>query len=150
MRTQLAEQRLLWCGDALADNRNPQPGNRWTLRWQRRPQTLRISERRRAKGIQLVGRPEIRRELLDKLRWRVYPIELFELRGKMDLSESFEPILDLFGRKRVQISKFPLERFALRGKLEIVIDGLSQQAWQKTQWQPLERSEFVRDKFSCF
>src|SRR6202795_201980 len=125
MRTQLTKQRLWWCGDALADNRNPQPRNRGTLRWQRRPQTLRVSERRQAKGIQLVGRPKIRRELLDKLRRRVYPIELFELGGKMDLSKSLKPILDLPRRKRVKICKFSLERFALRGKLEIVIDGLS-------------------------
>ncbi len=90
----------------------------------------------------------MRRQLLDKLGRRVYPIKFFELLGRTYLGESLKPFFCLFRGKRVQVRKFLFDGLALRRKLEIVVNDLSQQAGHEGQRQPLQRSNVIRDQLS--
>ena len=92
MRAQFAKQRFISARDALAYNRNTEPRQQRRLWRHGGAQSIRVCDRRRAKGIELVCCPEVSGELLDKLRRRIYPIELFKLRGKLDFCESLETI----------------------------------------------------------
>ena len=91
MGAQFAKERFVVRSRALADDRNAETRRRRLLRRHRRLQTVGIIDRRLAKGIQLVGAPQMRRQLFDKLGRRVYPIKFFELLGRTYLRESLKP-----------------------------------------------------------
>src|SRR4029077_15288598 len=74
---EFSEQGRVVCGHALTDNRDSQAWEPWWLGRQGRSQAIRIVDRGGAKGIELMRTPEVSRELLDKLRRRVYPIRMF-------------------------------------------------------------------------
>ena len=81
--------------------------------------------------------PEVRGKLLEELCRRIHPVELFELRGQLNLSKPLKPILGLFRGKRTKSRKLPLERFAFGGKPEIVINDFSQKTGQECKRQAL-------------
>ena len=75
MGAQLAKERFVVRGCTLSDDGNAQTRGHGRLWRHRRLQTAGIIHRRLAKLVQLVGAPQMRRELLDKLGRRVDPIE---------------------------------------------------------------------------
>src|SRR5436309_3273796 len=64
----------------------------------------------------------------------------------MHFLKFLEPLLQLLGRKSVQVSKLPLDGFALCGKLEVVFNDLAQQARQETQGKVWQRSKILSNK----
>ena len=150
VRAELAKEGLVICGDPLADDGDSEARHGRRLRRHNRAQTIGVSERRGSKSIQLMGGPEMRGELFHKLAGGVDPIEIFELGGKTDLREASQPVLELFGRERVQVGQFFFQSAALGGKLEIVFNDFSQQAGQEAQRQALQRGNIAADQFPCF
>ena len=150
LRAEFAKERLVMSGNSLADDGDAQ-ARRGRRLWRcNRAQTIGVGERRGAKSIELVSGPKMRGELFHKLRGRVDPIEIFKLRGKTDVREALQPVLNLFGREGVQIGKFLLQCPALGGKLEIIFNDFSQQAWKEAQRQALQRRNVADNQFPCF
>src|SRR3989441_4919384 len=145
MGAQFAKERFVIDNHSLTHDSNSEPRHRRRFRRHRRPHTIRVIERRLAKRIHLMRSPKVRRELFYKLTRCVYPIKVFELRGKTDLCEFLKPVLYLFCGESAQIREFLLQSLALSGELEIVLNDLAQQARQEAQWQSLQRSKVVRD-----
>ena len=83
MGAQLAKQRFVVRSRALADDCNAETRGRGRLRRLRRLKTVGIIDCRLAKRVQLVGAPQMRRELFHKLGRRVYPIKLLEFFGQL-------------------------------------------------------------------
>ena len=148
MGAQFAKQRFVVRSRALADDRNTETRRCRRLGRHSCLQTVGIIYRRLAKGIQLMGAPQMRRELLDKLGGRVYPIKFFKLPRRTYLGESLKPFFCLFRGERAQVRQFLFDRLALGRKLEIVINDLAQQAGHEGQRQPLQRCNVIRRQLS--
>ena len=96
---------------------------------------LGIARSRRAKRIQLMRRPQMRRKLLDKLPRRIHPVVVHELLRKLDLLESCEPFRTIRRRKRRKRFQFLLDGFSLDRKFVVVLNNFAQQARHKTRRQ---------------
>src|SRR5690349_15067085 len=78
MRPQFSEERIFARANSLPHNRNANSRNFRLNRRDSARQAVEIVRRRFAKCILLVGCPQMRRKLLDKLRRLVYPVEPLE------------------------------------------------------------------------
>src|SRR5256884_1497908 len=150
VRAEFAKEGRVMGGDSLADDGDPEARHGRQLRRHNPAQTIRVSRRGHSKSVELVSGPEMRGELFHKLRGRIDPIGILKLGRKADLREALQPVLDLFGRKRVQVGELFFQGTALSGKLEIVFDDFSQQARQEAQRQALEHNNVAGDQFSRF
>ena len=133
--------------NSLPDDCNAEPWNRRFLWRDCLVQTGGVIDCRRAKGIELMGGPKFGRQLLDKLRRRVNPVDFFKSCGEVNLFECLEPFLALAGRKRLQVGQFSFHRFALGGKFEVVFNRFPQQARHKTKRQELQGTYILVDEF---
>src|ERR1700751_6471838 len=98
-------------------------------------QTGRIIGRRFSERIQLMGRPQIRRQLLDKLSRLVHPVESLQLRRERNLREFLDPLLGLVFGYRIPVGKFLFQASTLGRKLEVVIDDFAEKTRNKAERQ---------------
>ena len=105
MSAQFAEERLCRRICALADDGDPEPGDRRGFRRRCGMQAIGILECGFAECIQLVCRPQVCRQLFDKLGRQAHPIHLFELGRNADFCESLKPLLYLLWGKGTQNSR---------------------------------------------
>src|SRR3954465_10218455 len=76
--TQLSKQRLVGRRHSLSNDTDPEPWYTRRLRWSCRTQTIRICDRGGSKRIKLMCGPEMCRELLHKLSWRIDPVRALQ------------------------------------------------------------------------
>src|SRR5438132_3428383 len=148
VRAEFAKEGLVMGGDSLADDGDSEARRGRRLRRHNRAQTISVGDRGDSKGVELVSGPEMRRELFHELRGSINPIGILKLSGKTNLREALQPLFDLIGGERIQISKFFFQGATLGGKLEIVFDNFPQQARQKAQRQASQRGNVFGDQFS--
>src|SRR5690349_18335486 len=83
MRAELAEQRSTVEINSLANDRNSQAWKFGLFSRDRGLEALGVLRSGQSEGVQLMGRPQMRRELLDKLGRRINPVETLEVGRKL-------------------------------------------------------------------
>ena len=127
----------------LPDHCDSQPRQRRLLCRHRGVQTVRVIRRCLPKGIQLMSRPQIRRQSLNELSRLVDPVELLQLGRQRNLCEFLDPLLALVLRQRIPIGKLPFQASPFGWELEVVVNRFAQQAWNKAERQSTKRPNVV-------
>src|SRR5437870_12839994 len=99
VRTQLSEKRGWIRIDALSNNRDSEPWNRRPFGRNSDMETIGVLGCGSTKGVELMRGPQVCGELLQKLRWRVHPIETIEFGRESYACKPPQPFVPLrFGQ----------------------------------------------------
>ncbi len=132
LRAKLAEEAIIVLRDALPDHGDAQPVRGQRRVGRRRRGLLDVIDRGRAKRIDLMRGPQMRRELFRKDGRRVHPIDLLQFARQLKLREGGHGRPERARRQASEIRKLPVEVRPLGWKFPVVDDQLAQQQRNET------------------